>query len=88
MTGDVRRLALETPLVLEAVRRPGDRALVRSRRFKVKPLLTPDDKGAIYADAVLELIDRRSKACCPDPYIGMPPNPRSRRGYIDTRSRH
>jgi hypothetical protein len=54
------------------------------RNVKVKPLLTPDREGAVYSDAVLDLIKSARKSLLFQiPYIGMPSNPRQDRGYID-----
>jgi V8-like Glu-specific endopeptidase len=53
-------------------------------RRKVKALLTPDHQGAIYSEAVLELIRSAKKSLLFQiPYIGMTPNPRVDRGFID-----
>jgi V8-like Glu-specific endopeptidase len=77
---------------LEAVefleRRPPGRLIkpkpLGQRKFKVQPLLTPDDKGEVYSEAVLQLIrSARKSLLFQIPYIGMPPNPRDDRGYID-----
>ncbi|MFO0614465.1 MAG: phospholipase D-like domain-containing protein [Polyangiaceae bacterium] len=55
-----------------------------SGRIRVKPLLTPDDEGAVYADTVLRLIrSARESLLFQIPYIGMPSNPRAYRGFID-----
>jgi hypothetical protein len=52
--------------------------------FKVRPLLTPDSEGAVYSKAVLRLIrSARRSLLFQIPYIGMPPNPNSSRGFID-----
>jgi hypothetical protein len=54
------------------------------RKVRVKPLLTPDREGAIYGEAVLDLITSARKSLLFQiPYIGMPSNPRQDRGYID-----
>jgi phosphatidylserine/phosphatidylglycerophosphate/cardiolipin synthase-like enzyme len=51
---------------------------------KVTPLLTPDNQGAVYSEAVLELIDSAQQSLLFQiPYIGMPPTPNANRGYID-----
>lgn len=53
-------------------------------RIRVKPLLTPDDSGAVYSEALLELIrGARESLLFQIPYIGMPSNPRADRGCID-----
>jgi hypothetical protein len=76
-------------LVEEAVleRRPPGRVLEPleiSGTVKVKPLLTPDRGGAVYADAVLDLIrSARKSLLFQIPYIAMPSNPRADRGFID-----
>jgi Trypsin-like peptidase domain/PLD-like domain len=54
------------------------------RNVKVTPLLTPDKEGAVYSEAVLELIRSAKKSLLFQiPYIGMPSNPRVDRGFID-----
>jgi phosphatidylserine/phosphatidylglycerophosphate/cardiolipin synthase-like enzyme len=76
---------LEESIVLER-RAPGKilKPLEIKRKVKVKPLLTPDQEGAIYSDAVLDLIKSARKSLLFQiPYIGMPSNPRQDRGYID-----
>jgi hypothetical protein len=62
--------------------------LLKPRQFertvKVKPLLTPDHEGEVYSEAVLELIRSAKKSLLFQiPYIGMPSNPSTDRGYID-----
>ena len=53
-------------------------------RIKVRPLLTPDKEGEIYSEAVLKLIrSARKSLLFQIPYIGMPSNPRTDRGFID-----
>jgi hypothetical protein len=55
-----------------------------SGRIKVRPLLTPDQEGAIYSEAVLELIESATSSLLFQiPYISMPPNPQAERGFID-----
>lgn len=76
---------VEEAIVLE--RRPPSR-LVEPQDFtgkiKVRPLLTPDREGAVYSEAVLDLIrSARTSLLFQIPYIGMPSNPRQDRGYID-----
>lgn len=52
---------------------------------RVQPLLTPDKEGAVYSEAVLELIrSARRSLHFQIPYIAIPSNPRADRGYIDT----
>ena len=75
--------------VEEAVeeRRPPSR-LLKPRVFdgevKVHPLLTPDHEGAVYSEAVLDLIRSAERSLLFQiPYIGMPSNPREDRGFID-----
>ncbi|MFO1168591.1 MAG: phospholipase D-like domain-containing protein [Rhodoblastus sp.] len=76
---------IEEAPVLE--RRPANRLLKPlqiERSIKVKPLLTPDKEGAVYSEAVLEMIrSARKSLLFQIPYIGMPSNPRADRGYID-----
>jgi hypothetical protein len=55
-----------------------------SANMRVTPLLTPDEQGAIYSEAVLKLIrSARDSLLFQIPYIGMSSNPRQHRGYID-----
>lgn len=55
-----------------------------SGRLRVKPLLTPDREGAVYSEAVLDLIrSARGSLLFQIPYISMPSNPTADRGYID-----
>jgi hypothetical protein len=72
---------------LDFERRPASAVLeplTINRKVKVRPLLTPDREGAIYSEAVLELIRSAKKSLLFQiPYIAMPSNPRSSRGYID-----
>ncbi|HLG54368.1 MAG TPA: phospholipase D-like domain-containing protein [Vicinamibacterales bacterium] len=78
-------IPLEETMVLE--RRPPRRILEPlkiDRVVKVKPLLTPDREGAVFSEAVLRLIESaRTSLLFQIPYIGMPPNPRVDRGFID-----
>jgi hypothetical protein len=54
------------------------------RRVKVRPLLTPDKEGAIYSEAVLDLIESaRTSLLFQIPYISMPSKPGEDRGFID-----
>jgi hypothetical protein len=68
-------------------RRPPGKVLEPKRfqgKIRVKPLLTPDDDGAVYSEAVLDLIrGARESLLFQIPYIGMPSNPGADRGYID-----
>ena len=68
--------------------RPPASHLLEPRQFdgtvKVKPLLTPDQEGAVYSEAVLELIGSARKSLLFQiPYISMRSNPSVDRGYID-----
>jgi hypothetical protein len=78
-------IPIEEAVVLE--RPPPSRILkpkTINRKVKVRPLLTPDQEGAIYSEAVLDLIQSaRTSLLFQIPYIGMPPNPRQDRGFID-----
>ncbi|MCI0606656.1 phospholipase D-like domain-containing protein [bacterium] len=81
---------VDVPLELEAIafeRKPPSQILkpkTISRQVKVRPLLTPDQEGAVYSDAVLDLIrSARNSLLFQIPYIGMPSNPRQDRGFID-----
>ncbi|OWK22178.1 hypothetical protein AJ88_15690 [Mesorhizobium amorphae CCBAU 01583] len=50
----------------------------------MKPLLTPDLEGAVYSEAVLELIGSATDSLIFQiPYISMPSNPDADRGFID-----
>jgi phosphatidylserine/phosphatidylglycerophosphate/cardiolipin synthase-like enzyme/V8-like Glu-specific endopeptidase len=72
---------------VELERRPPGRVLAPRAfqgRIAVKPLLTPDREGAVYSEAVLDLIrSARETLLFQIPYIAMPSNPRARRGFID-----
>lgn len=53
-------------------------------QIRVKPLLTPDDDGAVYSETVLDLIrGARESLLFQIPYIGMASSPGVDRGYID-----
>jgi V8-like Glu-specific endopeptidase len=82
---DVPIEAVEESIVLE--RRAPSRILEPkkiSKKVKVRPLLTPDQEGAVYSEAVLDLIQSAKESLLFQiPYIGMPSNPRQDRGYID-----
>lgn len=72
--------------VLEARKPPNE--VIAPETFtdtiRVRPLLTPDRKGAVYSDAVLKLIrSARKSLWFQIPYISMPSNPGVGRGYID-----
>jgi hypothetical protein len=75
----------EEEVVLE--RRPPSRLLEPrefARSVKVKPLLTPDNRGAVYSNAVLALIgSAQDSLLFQIPYIGMRSNPNVDRGFID-----
>jgi PLD-like domain/Trypsin-like peptidase domain len=68
-------------------RRPPDRVLKPhqvDRVVRAKPLLTPDQEGAVYSEAVLKLIrSARRSLLFQIPYIAIPSNPRQDRGFID-----
>jgi phosphatidylserine/phosphatidylglycerophosphate/cardiolipin synthase-like enzyme len=78
-------VAIEETVVLE--RRPPSHVLKPhpfEGKIKVTPLLTPDHQGAVYSEAVLEMIQSAKKSILFQiPYIGMPSNPTADRGYID-----
>lgn len=80
-------LFVDVPIEPLAERRPPVKILKPreiSGTVRVKPLLTPDKEGAVYCDAVLDLIrGARESLLFQIPYIGMPSNPREDRGYID-----
>jgi hypothetical protein len=83
---DVPAEAFAESFVLE--RRPPGRVIepktIGPRKVKVRPLLTPDQKGKVYSEAVLELIRSATKSLLFQiPYISMPSNPRADRGFID-----
>lgn len=75
----------EEAVVLE--RRPPGEVLEPKplkKKVKVRPLLTPDREGAVYCEAVLDLIQSATSSLLFQiPYIAMPPNPRQDRGFID-----
>jgi hypothetical protein len=77
---------IEEAAVIEE-RRPPSR-LLKPRLFEekiwVKPLLTPDHQGAVYSEAVLDLIrSAKESLLFQIPYIGMASNPADDRGFID-----
>lgn len=78
-------IPLDETIVLE--RRPPNRVLEPrdfSGTIRVKALLTPDQEGAVYSEAVLDLIrSARKSLLFQIPYIGMPSKPGDDRGYID-----
>ena len=82
---DVPIEAIEESIVFE--RRAPNRILEPkkiNKKVKVRPLLTPDQEGAVYSEAVLDLIQSaKNSLLFQIPYIGMPANPREDRGYID-----
>lgn len=78
-------LPIEEAVELE---RPAPGRVLPPRSFggvrRVTPLLTPDRKGAVYSEAVLELIrSAQSSLLFQIPYITMASNPTQDRGYID-----
>ncbi len=78
-------IPLEEAVVLER-RAPGEilQPLEITRKVKIRPLLTPDKEGAVYSEAVLDLINSaRESLLFQIPYIAMPSNPRQDRGFID-----
>lgn len=82
---DLIEVVIEAPIIEE--RRPPRRVLTPlmiERPVRVTPLLTPDREGAVYSEAVLELIrSARASLLFQIPYIAMPSNPLADRGYID-----
>jgi hypothetical protein len=82
---DVPIEVLDETMVLE--RRPPSRLLEPKdiqRVVKVRPLLTPDQEGAVYSEAVLNLIQSAQDSLLFQiPYIAMPSDPDDDRGYID-----
>lgn len=85
MMEETVEVPLEEAVVFER-RAPGKvlEPLEIRRRVKVKPLLTPDKEGAVYSEAVLDLINSaRESLLFQIPYISMPSNPRQDRGFID-----
>jgi phosphatidylserine/phosphatidylglycerophosphate/cardiolipin synthase-like enzyme len=55
-----------------------------SGEIRATPLLTPDDEGGVYCEAVPKLIrSAKSSLLFQIPYIGMPSNPKKHRGFID-----
>lgn len=80
-------LVPEAEGVVEERRPPGrvKKPLTVSRRVKVKPIMTPDREGEVYADAVLALIESATDSLLFQiPYISMPADPTADRGFIDT----
>jgi phosphatidylserine/phosphatidylglycerophosphate/cardiolipin synthase-like enzyme len=79
-------IAIEEAPVEE--RRPPERILkprTVARSMRVTPLLTPDQEGAVYSEAVLGLINSaRNSLLFQIPYIAMPSNPDADRGYVDS----
>jgi phosphatidylserine/phosphatidylglycerophosphate/cardiolipin synthase-like enzyme len=81
---------IEIPMELEE-RRPPSKiikpvtiAKSSSRKVKDKPLLTPDKEGAVYSEAVLDLINSATDSLLFQiPYIAMRPVPNKHRGFID-----
>ena len=68
--------------------RPAPGRVLEPKRFagrrRVTPLLTPDRRGAVYSETVLELIrSAQSSLLFQIPYISMPSNPTAHRGFID-----
>lgn len=82
---DVPLEALEEPV--REVRRPPSKVLEPlrvNRTLKIQPLLTPDQEGAVYCEAMLELIETaREQLWFQIPYISMRRYPDQDRGYID-----
>ena len=84
-------IPIEMPQLELEVRKPPSKiiepktiAFSTSRKLKVKPLLTPDREGAVFSEAVLELINSATKSLLFQiPYIGMPSSPNQDRGFID-----
>jgi hypothetical protein len=78
---------IEEAVELERVRPPPGRVIEPRQltgKIKVRPLLTPDREGAIYSESVLALIrSARKSLLFQIPYIGMPSNPQTDRGFID-----
>jgi len=78
-------IPIEEAVVLE--RRPPSQVLEPkkiNKKVKVRPLLTPDQEGAVYCEAVLDLITSAHHSLLFQiPYIGMPSNPQQDRGFID-----
>ena len=82
---DVPIEMIQESLALE--RRPPNQILIPktiNRKVKVRPLLTPDQEGAVYSQAVLDLIQSAQHSLLFQiPYIGMPTKPGQDRGFID-----
>jgi hypothetical protein len=73
---------------IELERRPPsslvDVVRINGQKTKVQMLLTPDQEGAVYSEAVLELIrSARKSLLFQIPYISMRSNPKQYRGYLD-----
>src|SRR5262249_7914635 len=84
-------IPIEAPEIELEARRPPARVIepriIRfstNRKIKVKPLLTPDNEGGVFSEAVLGLIESaKTSLLFQIPYIGMAPNPKDGRGFID-----
>jgi phosphatidylserine/phosphatidylglycerophosphate/cardiolipin synthase-like enzyme len=82
-------IMVEAPAVVPiVVERPPPRKvlppLTINGRVSVRPLLTPDRRGAVYSEAVLDLIaSARHQLLFQIPYIDPPTDPDKDRGYID-----
>lgn len=72
---------------VELERKPPSRILKPkplNKPIKVQPLLTPDKEGEIFSKAVLKLIRSANQSLFFQiPYISMPSNPNTDRGFID-----
>lgn len=86
----LREMLVDVPVeeAIELERRAPSRLVepvkIENKRKKVQMLLTPDDAGAVYTDAVLELIESaRTSLFFQIPYIKGPSKPNEHRGNID-----
>jgi hypothetical protein len=87
-TREAPDLFLEIPDLGQILERPAPGRVLKPKTFtgrrKVRPLLTPDQSGEVFSDAVLELIrSARESLLFQIPYISMPSQPNADRGYID-----
>ncbi len=81
-------LFVERAEELPVLERKPPSGLIEPKTFdgtiEVKPLLTPDHQGAVYSEAVLDLIrSAHDSLLFQIPYISMRPNPTTDRGFID-----
>jgi phosphatidylserine/phosphatidylglycerophosphate/cardiolipin synthase-like enzyme len=86
----LEEMLVDVPVLegIELERKPPSRLVepvrIENKRKKVQLLLTPDQEGAVYSDAVVELIESaRTSLLFQIPYIKTPSRPNEDRGNID-----